>query len=986
MTADYHRMDRLQNAFTNLRTRTYSSADTLPQPSADEWYIPYTGNPTLPPQDPQRPQKKATHHRKTSSLGGNLRSAMCGAEMEDDGHDQRDVRYNPAAASAQRFLSRSHKGSSPSFSFPSSQESLNHNPAPATRFPSYTSVPTGLEEPNILFSPLNRELRAKAESSGESVPLRDQPTLEESSADIRRRTVSLPSRSHHNLETYQQKDEPRQWLVPSARELFLFPRPHLYPRPSQHAQTRVRRNSIESFSTSSSDNGARVLEKTQVRAKERNDWATLVQRRGRSLSLGGRAEPPPDAPIVGNAKARERERSRSRERGRNGSMLNISLGGVQGRKRSASLGSRWGRHSKNSSVSDRGERGDSVNNFGKENESPAIPKSFDFTRSTNTFRRGGMPPRSLGVSDPNLIGSYQRNNPTPSLAHSRGYTQSHPDLYNTLHSYQEPRNPAASVPLGRTLHFKQPSVADRGGVVVISRNASSRWASSRANRSVPFLETEKPLPSLPTEQRLSSAPSDMPVSPTVDSLMFGMSPAFRGSGEFEAAQDEWQRGQEEIGVAVSPGLGHDPEAEVERSQRPEDLRFSDGSSKARDFLAKQQKLARMRKAFKAPVQSPAGYRRPGPISPHVLSPLYASTTTNGDSSGAANDSSGLLPSAPSPVSSAKIQIRQPTIEERGHSRSTSVGVIEGQGKDPQALTAERPWSGSDLELKSKNGSRSSTAEQRTRSSGISTVQDEEDFHGLFFRTPHDAQSTPSLPSGNLFPPLPPLPPMSSRGSRLSFGVDTISRGNGQGLAHSTSDSQLRRTSAGSDGTMLEINTPDTMLEEILTQGLDVGPRPVTPPRRKLLAPISIERPIGEKERQDDSFERLLHQSQDHQSPSRPESGTMPPQNPTVMPSPVTFSLAPKQPIVSHSHHPFAHPHNFPSNQSLHTPLQSGRSRSRGDGLAKSPAMSWYRDSAAVSFVDDFPSPPGRYDVGEEEGEERIYSPAKRRTDSSSSSY
>ncbi|ODN84769.1 hypothetical protein, variant [Cryptococcus amylolentus CBS 6039] len=978
-------MDRLQNAFTNLRTRAYSSADTLPQPSADEWYIPYTGNPTLPPQDPQRPQKKATHHRKASSLGGNLRSAMCGTEMEDDGHDRRDVRYNPAAASVQRFLSRSHKGLSPSSSFPSSQESLDHNPAPATRFPSYTSVPTGLEEPHILFSPLNRELRAKAESSGESVPLRDQPTLEESSADIRRRTVSLPNRSRHNLETYQQKDEPRQWLVPSTRELFLFPRPHLYPRPSQHAQTRVRRNSIESFSTSSSDDGALVLEQTQARAKERNNWATLVQRRGRSLSLGGRAEPPPDAPIVGNAKARERERSRSRERGRNGSMLNISLGGVQGRKRSASLGSRWGRRSKSSSVSDRGERGDSVNNFGKENGSPAIPNSFGFTRSTNTFRRDGMPPRSLGVSDPNLIGSYQRNNPTPSLAHSRGYTQSHPDLHDTLHSYHEPRNPAASVPLGRTLHFKQPSVADRGGVVVISRNASSRWASSRANRSVPFLETEKPLPSLPNEQRLSSAPSDMPVSPTGDSLMFGMSPAFRGSGEFEAAQDEWQRRQEEIGVAVSPGLGHYPEAEVERPQRPEDLRFSDGSPKVRDFLAKQQKLARMRKAFKAPVQSPAGYRRPGPISPHVLSPLYASTTTNGDSSGAANDSSGLLPSAPSPVSSAKIQIRQPTIEERGHNRSTSVGVIEGQGKDPQALTPERPWSGSDLERKSKNGSRPSTDEHRTRSSGISTVQDEEDFHGLFFRTPHDAQSTPSLPSGNLFPPLPPLPPMSSRGSRLSFGVDTISRGNGQGLAHSTSDSQLRRTSAGSDGTMSEINTPDTMLEEILTQGLDVEPRPVTPPRRKLLAPISIERPIGETERQDDSFESLLDQSQDYQSPSRPESGTMPPQNPTVLPSPVTFSLAPKQPIVSHSHHPFAHPHNFPSNQSLHTPLQSGRSRSRGDGLAVSPAMSWYRNSAAVSFVDEFPSPPGRYDAGEEEGEEEgeemIYSPAKRRTDS-----
>ncbi|WVQ71613.1 hypothetical protein IAR50_001153 [Cryptococcus sp. DSM 104548] len=980
MAADYHRMDRLHTAFTHLRTRSQSSTDNLPQPPADEWYIPYTGNPNPSPKDDQRPQKKVSHHRKTSSLGGNLRSALCGAEMEDDDRERRDVRHHPPVAGVQRFLPLSHKGSSTSFSTPSSQGSFLQTPVPATRFPSYTSVPTGLEEPNILFSPLNRELRAKAEISGEDPPLRGQDDSNDFNDNTRRRTVSMPGRSHPILDTYQPKEESRQWLVPSARELFLLPRPHLYPEPLPHTQTRARQNSIESFSTSSSDHGVHVLEKTQARAKERNDWATLVQRRGRSLSLGGRAEPPPEAPIVGNAKARERERSRSRERGRSGSMLNLSLGGVQGRKRSASLGSLWGRHRKNSSVSDRGEGG--VNDFGKESSISAIPTSFG--RSSSTFKRDGMPPKSLGVSDPNLFGRYQGHSSSSNLAHSRGYTQSHPDLHSTLHSPQEPRHPATSVPLGRALHFKQPSVADRGGVVVISRNASTRWASSRANRSGTFLETDKPLPSLPTEQRLSSAPSDMPVLPRTDSLMFGMSPVLKGSGDFQAAQADWQRGQE-IGVAVSPGLGDEPEDSLDPSQRPEerpeeDRSFSDGSSKARDFLAKQQKLARMRKAFVSPVQSPAGYRRPGPISPRVQSPLHASTTTKGDSSGAANDSSGLLPT-PSSVSSAKIQIRQPTAEERGHNRSTSVGVIEGQVKDPQALTAERPWSGSDLEMRSKNGSRPSTAEHRTRSSGISTVQDEEDFHGLFFKTPHDAQSTPSLPSNNsLFPPLPPPPSMSSRGSRLSFGVDTISQGISQGLAHSTSDSQLRRTSVGSDGTMLEINTPDTMLEEVLSQGLDVGPRPVTPPRRKLLAPVTIERPIGEGERHDDSFDNSFDRSPDCDSPSRPESGTIPPQNPTVMPSPVTFSLAPKQPMVSQSHHPFAHPHNYPSTQSLHTPLQLGRPRSKGDGIPVSPAMSWHRDSAAVSFVDDFPSPPGRYPAGEER-EERIYSPAvKRRMD------
>lgn len=108
------------------------------------------------------------------------------------------------------------------------------------------------------------------------------------------------------------------------------------------------------------------------------------------------------------------------------------------------------------------------------------------------------------------------------------------------------------------------------------------------------------------------------------------------------------------------------------------------------------------------------------------------------------------------------------------------------------------------------------------------------------------------------------------------------------------------------------------------------------------------------------------------SPSLPESGTIPAQNPSILPSPV-FPVSHQRYLVNPEYPSYSL--NFPSPQQKgRSPSWTPRRDSRSD-IPLSPLIGDYRDSVAVSFVDKFPSPPQRYQH-EDETEERIYSPMR----------
>ncbi|WVQ78057.1 hypothetical protein IAT38_000138 [Cryptococcus sp. DSM 104549] len=1076
-------MERLSNAFTHLRARSHSSADGgVQRPVADEWYIPYTGRPSPAPvgREADVTPPPATAPVKSSSHG-NLLSVMCGGTMEDDNWERERGGYrrekpsgdarNPAAG-VQRLLPK--RGNGGSSSNPSYEGGLEV-PREPERFPSFTSVPTGLAEENILFSPLNRQMRAAAggEQSGPARPY----AAEYPPVEPRQRTVSAPhprSQSRRYPREREEEDDPKQWQVASMRELLVLPRPNLLPHnpPNRTAHLTAKpqkRSSLNSFATATTtDDDERVVLDGQARTREREEWAEYVRRRGRSLSLGGQAEPPLGAMPVGNAKARERERSRSRERNRNSSSL--SLGGGQGRKRATSFGSKWSHgHSRKSlslslsrggSFSKKEERKDEKRGSFLDMDRGAedVPGSFGFVKQPGGGgRRDGMPTRGYGASESNLHDMSKRHSDSSNggKVYGRGQTRSNPDLLNMFAppgessggSSNDSRYPA---PVGmgptRTLQFKQPSVADRGGVVVIARGSSRRAATLGSSaRPLAPLDLSKPLPSLPPEAMVTPLPESSVLPSFADEIGLAISPGLRGSGEFANAQSPARGEQvmtprtpdEEIGVALSPvmrrgesdsGQELEPASERRLSQLSDGGGATGGSANARAFLAKQQQRARMRRAFQSPVQSPAGYRRPsGHTTPLTMS---TSSSSGGTSFPAANDSSGLLPSTLPPTPTRADGPRRKTAIEEAivRNRAASVGVLEAQDKDAQerarSALGERPKSdtpsapvSATMPLTALSSLASGTAggvgsrgRPDTGSSAVSAsvsmadsrasvtpsmVQDERDFHGLFFRTPHEAYPpTPDVqPHAIPRVPVPPVYPV-----KLAYGMSSTPPPQQEVLQPDLEDKalaalaedQIRRSSDGSDGTTVaEVMTPNIPTNQASQAnlpmsregsgmssvvgagagvGLGEGKGLGMGMSQRLMAPFAMEKPIGEREEVLGSGDGNNHLQQVQPSislsPALPESTTMG----NSIPSPIAFPRTRAERPPSQTSQPYltSRPLSFAHPRTPSQPSRGSFASSPYREFSPSPGPGGYkRDSAAVSFVDDFPSPPTRFT---EEGE------------------
>ncbi|KAE8538011.1 hypothetical protein D1P53_006078 [Cryptococcus gattii VGV] len=972
--------------FSNIRGRSHTtSADVPPRPTGDEWYIPYTGRISPPPpSEAQTHEKEPKSHRTSqkSPSHGNLLSLMCGGGLGDvatlkrhgrgNRRDQEDF-VNPAAGT-HKYHSRHQKGAlSTSALSPSSHSNKSHH---SVLSPSYTSVPTGLAESNILFSPLNRQLRASAE-----VPRDDTPRYAHSSYLDRTMSASHRSKHQHDNNPYTTKEEPRQWQPRSSSEMFILPRPHLLAQPLQGRHDK--RGSIGSLATmTTSDDPEKVLQNGKARMREREEWTDYVERRGRSISLDRRAEPPSGALPIGN-KAREKERSRSRERGKSNTILSLNLGIVQVRKRSKSLGSRWTWHSRGSSVS---EKDNYKKNQNRELLGPtASEKPNDVFKSVPHHRSKseviqGLYTQGHARSHPNLLSSFASNNP------------SH-------------KQPAASGS-GPSLHFKQPPVADRDLVVVIDRGVSTRKGRTmqRTNNILPPLDLSKPLPDLPPEADLLVTPRDLPVSPALDSIGVAISPDTRDLRGSEAIQAPMKQidtpssaiASTDIGLALSPlspvndisRTAPEPLARYSQGTRfsIEEKRLTDGSigsSTARAFLAKQHQRARLKRAFQSPLQSPSGYRRQEDNRPPVK-PLAVSTSTNignenttatSETFAAANNSSGVLP-IPSPV-----PVNGYTYA-RERKMAASVGV-----KDEQAKQAVNKFSDANEMLCCKRDAGDAEKELDPKSDDSpSTVGEDEEFQGLFFRTPLGSQTTSSLPSRDTSSL--PSDPYAQRTNSPGQAKQSTEQGLSQG--------NFRPVSEGSDGMYMEIATPEMPLNDQALAASDV----MSSGTKRLLAPITIGKPLDIRPRKasakkNDGSEKAANSfktfsAQDTPStplppvsvstesmsaplsPSLPESGTIPAQNPSILPSPV-FPVSHQRYLVNPEYPSYSL--KFPSPQQKgRSPSWTLRRDSRSD-IPLSPLIGDYRDSVAVSFVDKFPSPPQRYQH-EDETEERIFSPMR----------
>ncbi|WWC90085.1 uncharacterized protein L201_005018 [Kwoniella dendrophila CBS 6074] len=782
-------MERQPSVFSKLRSRnTYDSIT-----NEDEWLIPYN-NPITSSSDPRSRPNLSTRE---SGIGLSPISPTKTTNTSTINNMLNNVFSNsnavagPGPNTLKSFPVR--PTSTPANTYTSSYNYPNHNPAigvsrllprkqtnhnntlskspsystisdinRSDRIPSSSSVPTGLQAQSMLFSPLNRELRVStkdhhhqsspAKTSFPPSPYnpiqRSQP-IGTFNSEPRKRTVSAPahkpsrkSSRHKNGNPYEYKAENKRWAVPTMCDMFLLPRPTLLPHEITPPTTpedeipsiEARRFSIGSDNTNSTTNNHEtVLERGKYREEEREDWANLVKRRGRSLSLGSTA-PPPGAPIIGNLRARSRERERSESRNssrgfrsRSNSLINALTPSSSLRKRSASFGSKWNKsenaehpstlrserkpsfdrresakekirsRSRNPSFLDIG----NVYSYGKESRQE-IPKSFGFVppSSNVTTKDYGLNPNQTRryPSDDYIDFSRQGRKRSTSMPYSTYSSQSRSDPllanFTTTATNAEYRYPTSAIPTGKSLQFKQPSLADkgdRGGVVIITKGASRRTPSGSTYQGIGTfkppapLNLSKPLPDLPLEDSSPILPESGPFVSLTDEIGVAISP------EIAQSQEE-----NDSGVIVDNTVEITPKTAIESKtidpvktatspKTPTKSRLSDGgSATARAFLAKQQQRARTKRAFQSPVQGPVSHTHMrhsqnnrdsiGQLS--LTSSLPSSTNTSISSmlsptSSIKSDGSGPV-SVPGPR-------RKTALEEAiGRSRASSVGILEQQ--------------------------------------------------------------------------------------------------------------------------------------------------------------------------------------------------------------------------------------------------------------------------------------------------------------------
>ena len=615
--------------FGRLRSQRGSGAGRGPR--EDEWFIPYKAKPSASIAHSGIGSSPApVRHSST-----NLLNIFSSSNSQDDVNRNYRIPHaapvNPAVGVQRLIPQRPTVYRSPSHS--SLIESI---PNPA-RMTSSSSVPTGLVAPKMLFSPLSRAIRSGDFLSDSGDPISPP-----------RRTVSPRPRRPTRAEQSRPRYNERRWAVSSMCNLFVLPRPQV----DIHIVTPPDSPYEKNF------NEIRIIQQGKERQQERDDWAELVKRRGRSMSFGGQAAPP-GAPIIGNARARSRENSR------NDSLATIDSRASRGR--TESLGSRWStrRRSTSRTRSLSREEKKSIADSSRDE----VPKSF---RLVNLGRHGstGREFRNTSVHHP--IHAAEVDNAgraRRSSDHATYHAGSHIHSDNEQVSNIRARGNTHDRPQ-RTLRIIPPPAVNRGGVVVIGPDAAESNArpprlphldqqksgeirSQYQGLRPPFLDLSKPLPRLP-QDRQSSLPDIEHFRPLSSEIGIAVSPEPVHSLTFAPSNND---------------SGSTPQTDS-ISRTPSDS----SPTKARAYLAKQHQRALTKRAFQSPPHAPSAFRHPG-AQESVTSAAFSSPSPR------------VSRTTVAPSSSQPIARRKTALEEAiGRSRAASVGEMYSSELHPVKFT------------------------------------------------------------------------------------------------------------------------------------------------------------------------------------------------------------------------------------------------------------------------------------------------------------
>ncbi|KAL7422297.1 hypothetical protein Q5752_002943 [Cryptotrichosporon argae] len=440
------------------------------------------------------------------------------------------------------------------------------------RLASSNSVPTGLVAPKMLFSPLGREIR---ESYTEAGPSGWRERYDQQHGQPVQRA---PATQH--AQPTQMAQHGRQYEKEAERSR----------RPSDTKSSTSQSLPFSSIGPDVSPEMARALDQSRARDEERAGWEEVVRRRGRSLSFGKR-DPPLNAPIIGNARARSRSLERSRDR--SGS----TSSGVVGRARASSFGSLF-----------KSSRGRDVERPSHDRQLSQPPGSFGF------FSRRPRLPSS--ASQPSLSSfrhneSFDASRPAqhpgdPFYPHERSeglalrkhqHTRSDPDLLGRYTGTRQAGTP-------RQLTFTQ----EGRGVVIIN-------ATPKKQQPVP--DYNKPLPDVPTLLRTASAAPSSNVLPSSshDTALF-VSPSSPGPP-----------------TSYLPMPDAPPLASSSQTQTPRTPADDPSPAHAHDYLIKQHQRALTKRAFQTPVGSTrsatsGSFSRP-PLSAGALQTTFANHAPQG---------------------------------------------------------------------------------------------------------------------------------------------------------------------------------------------------------------------------------------------------------------------------------------------------------------------------------------------------------------------
>ena len=440
----------MMEPLVRLRTRRSTRQD-----GGDEWFIPYQQPSTLSPPSSYLDSGIGSSPHASLSKGNGLLSYFQSSTSPTTGN------FPPDFNKTYRFPGVSDPRNSSTTAFPSrpfiatlqppSRDSLLDVNPTGLRLPTDQSVPTGLNAPKLLFSPLNREVRTgsnpmpdfgvsgASEGTPQSSYVAPGRSGEEHGGrarmEVRARTISAPARQHRKAHIAD-APEPKHWQAATICDRLVFPRPSITPHVITPPDSPEQNVNLGAMGLDRS-----IMEDGKARAREREDWADYVKQRGRSMSYGEQG-PTAGKPIIGNNRARTKEHAR-RE-----SMQKDKDDRTERNRNSGS--SMWNRRGSGPNQSTDDTNRPNLLHVASD-ESVGVSRSFGFLHPRRNSLPRARAPRHAQAGPSDDIANqdfYPRRQPSQRYRglRARAFSQSSPDLSRSSREASEEYPPMPSMP------------------------------------------------------------------------------------------------------------------------------------------------------------------------------------------------------------------------------------------------------------------------------------------------------------------------------------------------------------------------------------------------------------------------------------------------------------------------------------------------------------------------------------------------------------